>query len=110
MSVLPDHCVKRPRKQLMSMRRRMPAVRTRSMYERFECSSSICTVVCICANSALTNSDSGSPSPWYLARMLNASSLRSLPISQRGLSGMKLFSRDVSSAAISSAQGVEHTR
>lgn len=69
MSVLPDHWVKSPSMALMRVRRRMPAVAIRSFHERLELSSSRWMVVLMCANSALTNSESRSPSAWYFARM-----------------------------------------
>lgn len=88
MSVLPLHCVKRPSRQPISRRRRMPDVRNMSAHDRRLFSISSFTVVSICAISACTSADVASPSAWYLVRMAKASSRRSLEMSQRGDSGL----------------------
>lgn len=74
MSVLPDHCVNRPRKAEMNSRRRIPAVRNMSNQDCFDSSSSILMVRSICASSALTMTELRSPSAWYFVRMSKASS------------------------------------
>lgn len=91
MRVLPDHWVNRPSMQVMSRRRRIPDVANRSPQDFLEASTSSEIVVWIWAISALTNSDSASPSAWYLTRIACASSTRSLVMSQRGDSGRNLL-------------------
>lgn len=73
----------------MTTRRRMPALCRIENQDCRDASSSSRIVVCICAISARTNSESRSPSAWYLTRMSYASSLRSLVTSHLGLSGRK---------------------
>lgn len=81
--------------EVMRQRRRMPAVRRRSIQDCLEASISRVMTVFIWAISALTNSELGSPSAWYLTRIALASSVRSWVMSHRGLSGRKLGTRDV---------------
>lgn len=90
MRVFPDHWVNRPNMHVMSRRRRIPEVANRSPHDFLEASTSREIVVWIWAISALTNSDSASPSAWYLTRIACASSTRSLVMSQRGDSGRNL--------------------
>ena len=61
-----------------------------SIQDCFATSNSMWIVVSICAISALTNTESRSPSAWYLTKISKASSLLSLLIRKRGLSGRKL--------------------
>lgn len=95
MRVLPDHWVNRPSMHVMSRRRRIPEVANRSPQDFLEASISSEIVVWIWAISALTNSDSASPSAWYLTRIACASSTRSLVMSQRGDSGRNLLAHVV---------------
>jgi len=68
----------------------LPEVLSISIHDCLAYSSSILIVVLICAISALTKTESRSPSAWYLTKMSKASSCRSLLIRYRGLSGRKL--------------------
>lgn len=90
--MFPDHCVNSPRNAEMSRRRLIPDVLNISHHVCFASSSSILIVRSIWAISVLTITDSRSPSAWYLTRISNASSRRSLLMRYRGLSGRRLLS------------------
>lgn len=89
-NVFPDHWVNKPRKEVINKRRRIPEVLNKSHQDSLAISISIFRVDWIWAISALTNTESWSPSAWYLARIANASSFLSLLMRYRGLSGTKL--------------------
>src|SRR6187549_2101971 len=111
MSVLPDHWVNKPRNTVMNTRRRIPAVLNRSIHDCLDASSSILIVVEICVISALTNSESRSPSAWYLVSISWASSALSLLMSHRGLSGTKKTKEIwIREGQICSREGIRHAQ